>query len=193
MPLSVRTGLFLLLWFETARCFSLGADGAFLLSLFLTHATRFVAAFSIEVAGFEEEFTSLFIAWGLIWLAIYFWLAPRQLRDLPLSYIGCAVVGLGLLGRRAFLEFMRRPQLFGKPWLREHSEAVVGALLAALGCTVIAEHRWGSVLPLVGYATLLFIPFAFGWRLGARKDPRAYEARFGRREDFEGAGVSEDQ
>jgi hypothetical protein len=193
MPLPLRIALFFLLWFETARCFGLSVDGAFVVSLLLAYGTRLVACFSIEIAGFEEELSSLLIAWGIIWVAIYLWLAPRLVRDLPLSFVICAVIALVLAGQRAFHVCLHNPDLLSKAWLRERSEGVLGAVFAALGAAFLTEQLWGSFLPLFGYAALVCLPVAFGWRRGARGASRPYEARFGERQTYQDAGVSEDQ
>lgn len=193
LPLPVKLLLFVLLWFEMGRCFALGADAAFLASICVACGTVIVSALGFELAGLEEDLTNPFVAWGIIWLLLFSWLAPEPLKQLPLSFIICAVVALVYLGARAFPEFIKRPELFQKHWLRERSEAVVGCLMGGLATCMVAERRWGSVLPLVGYVALFALPFAFGWRIAARVLTTPYEARFGQRQRFRDANVSEDQ
>lgn len=193
MPTPIKIVLFVALWFELTRYFALDADVSFFWAVCITQGVTIASALNFEFAGLEGELSALFVAWGIIWVALFLWLAPPLIKSFPFCFIVCAVVAIVYLGMLAFPEFLKRPELFQKHWLRERSEAVVGCAMGLLGACMISERLWGSLLPLVGYAALFVLPFAFGWRAAARMLTTPHEARFGQRQSFQDAGVSEDQ
>ncbi len=191
VPLPFKLMLFLGLWYETAGQFRLGVDTAFVATLFVFYGTWFVQRFAGEVAGLPEELTAALIVRGFLWIIVYCWLAPDILRAQPWSFIVCVLVMLVLAGMRCREQFDRTALPWGKAFLRQHSEAVAGGALAAVGTACLAQQRWGSMLPLVGYIALVGLPFSFGWMGGAPVQPR-FDASFAEEETVQDAGVSDE-
>jgi hypothetical protein len=191
VPLPFKVMLFMGLWQQVAVEFDLSADGAFAAALLVFFGTWIVRRFTLELAGLSEELTAALFVRGTVWLLLYFWLAPPLVRAQPCSFILCGLVAFVLAGMRCRVEFERHGYATGTAFLRDQSELTVGIAAAGIALAYLAHQRGGSVLPLVGYAALIGVPFSFGWLGGAPAAP-SFDARFGDENTFRDAGVSED-
>lgn len=192
LPLHWKLAMFIGLWHELAVAGGQGANSAFLLTLIVFYGAPIVELFGVELAGMTARHTAVFFVRGFLWWLTYGWVAPPSLRALAITVILAGLAGLTISGAR-LREYFDAHGHAARGWLRARSEFVAGTLLVGIACAMLAERRWGSVLPLVGYATLVALPVSFGWTLATPVPQTRFDARFGDDDTFRKAGMSEER
>jgi hypothetical protein len=183
---------FVFLWHELAKCLNIGADEAFINTLVLFFGTAVVRRFGIEIAGMSAPLTAAFATRAVLWLVVYFALAPAFIRNLPFSITLAGCLGLAFAGAAARDWFFVWVQGIDSDWIRDRSEWTVAIVMNALGCCFVAQMHWGSVLPLVGYLLLPGLPLSIGWLARAPEVQWRWDARFGTEEMFHDVGASDE-
>lgn len=192
LPVPIRIAMFLGLWFESARYFEMGADGAFLLTGVVFFGTWWVQAYAVELAGLSAPLTAMLLARGAMWIVLFGWLAPDFLKSQPVTIIAAGAIAIVFAGARARGAFDARGYTFDKPFFQDRSGAVVGCVMAALALAFLVQQRLGSVLPLLGYAALLGLPFSFGWQVAGPQPQTKYDAYFGDEDMWHDVGASDE-
>ncbi|HEY7387103.1 MAG TPA: hypothetical protein VH640_01250 [Bryobacteraceae bacterium] len=189
-PVHVKIGLFVFLWHEITVCFACGADLACLATVAVFFGAAIVRATGIEIAGMTGPVTAAFVQHGVLWLVVYFWLAPGFVRNLPISITLAGFVAMAFVGawsRRAFFVWI---QDIDGQWFRDRSEAVVGTAMGGVAVAGLAHYHCGSILPLVGYILLPGLPFSFGWLAVTPAMRFRFDAQFGDNDTFHDIGAS---
>ncbi len=191
LPLHWKLAMFIGLWCELAVAGGQGANWAFFFTLVVFYGVPIVEGFGIELAGMTARHTAVFFVRGFLWLWVYGWAAPTAFQALAFTVLLAGLTGLTIAGAR-LREYFDTHGHLARAWLRARSESVAGALLVVMACAMLAERRWGSVLPLVGYAALIGLPLSFGWTLATHGPQTRFDARFGDDDTFRKAGMSEE-
>jgi hypothetical protein len=140
--LGFKIVLFVVLWYEIAAEFRMGADPALLLAVVVFFGWRILFAMAGEFLGISHPLTAGLLVRGVAWLILFLWLAPPVLLAQPMALHAIVLTLLAAAGARCRHLFEQQPEKFGKAWLREHSEWVSNGLEPL---TSVLPH--GGMLP----------------------------------------------
>jgi hypothetical protein len=188
----IKLGLFLLLWHEIDAFFQWGANLSCLATLVLFFGASVVRATGIEIAGMTGPVTACLVTHLVLWLVIYFSLAPRIVFDLPISFTGALWVMVALGGAWCRSAFFVWIQDIDAQWIQDRSETTVKLLMGTLTLCCWAQIQWGSVLPLIGFVLLPGLPFSFGWLAVTPVAGFRFDAQFGAQDMFHDVGASDE-
>lgn len=184
---------FLFLWHEIAIYFRMDANTACAMTgvVFAWHYV--IHAWAGELLGQSRYVTATFFEHGLSWIALFCWLTPPVVADIPISLdlVGWAV--LALIGAQARLFFDHHGLALDKRFFRDRQREVMLALIAFCGAAFLSRRHMGSVLPFFGYLLLIALPLRFGWLVAlAPAVQTQFNAAFGSQAMFEDENLSEE-
>ena len=188
-----KLGLFLFIWYEVAAEFCLSGDAAFVFGLIAFGVCAFAVRIAAHALGLLGPTTFGLLIQAVFWLGLFWWWAPPLVKAQPLMIVLGAAGLLGLGGcalRRFFDEAYAR---YGNNIWREHSTAVVIAVLAGLGACMVLSMRLHSLWGVAAYGLMVGLPVRLGWRMVPRLTDARADARMGTADGFRKAGYSEEQ
>lgn len=187
-----KFSLFVVVWYEVAVEFRLGGDLAFMVTLALLGCCWLAWRMSLQAAGLLGPVTSGALLQGVLWIGLFWWLAPAVFQAVPFVFDLLIFAGLVLAGARCRFLYDDYRQQGRRIVLADHSEFVlIGAATLMTGC-MLALRNWGSLWPLVGLALLPALPFAFGWRMAPVAAAARHDAKVGNSDAFRDAGLSDE-
>jgi hypothetical protein len=189
----IKLVLFLCLWYEIAAELHLDGDRSFVLALVVVVLGWFGLRMSGHLIGMLGPNMHRLIVLLVVWLILFWWFAPAVLKALPVVFILAGALAIAVAGARCRHQFELHRHKLDKAYLREHSVVLVALVFAALVPIFFSVHRWGSVWPIIGYTLLPGLPFSFGWQMAVRVGPQRSDAKFGDKDAFRDAGLSEER
>lgn len=121
---------FIFLWYEVAAYFHMDVNTAFLMTVVVFAWHYVIHQWCGELLGQSQALTAAFFEHGVSWVALLFWLWPAFCADLPFTVNVAGWAGLALVGAHARRAFDQRGLVFDKLLFRQHTDAVVGAMIA---------------------------------------------------------------
>jgi hypothetical protein len=190
--LAFRIWLFVIVWYEVAAEFRIGADMAFVVTLALLGGLWVARVLVAQSASLFGPVTSGLVLLLVLWFVLFWWLAPAAFQLVPFVFDVLIFVALVLAGARCRFLVDEYRANGGKIVPAEHSELVLAVTFGTLTLCMFAMNHWGTLWPLVGLALLPALPIAFGWRMGPVAAAARSDARMGDRDAFRDAGLSDE-
>lgn len=189
----IKLALFLCLWYEVAAELHLDGDRSFVISLTIVALGWMALRMSGSLAGLLGPNVHRLLVGTVAWLMLFWWFAPPLLKAQPVVFVlaGAGAIAVGAAKFRHWFE--AEGHKLGKAFLRDHSQYVVGGMVAGLSALFLSQQYWGSIWTVIGYALLPGLPFAFGWQMAELAKRARFDAKVGDEESFREAGMSEER
>ncbi|MCP3439801.1 hypothetical protein [Bradyrhizobium sp. CCGUVB14] len=171
----------------------LDGDRSFVISLTIVALGWMALRMSGSLAGLLGPNVHRLLVGTVAWLMLFWWFAPPLLKAQPVVFVlaGAGAIAVGAAKFRHWFE--AEGHKLGKAFLRDHSQYVVGGMVAGLSALFLSQQYWGSIWTVIGYALLPGLPFAFGWQMAELAKRARFDAKVGDEESFREAGMSEER